>query len=465
MSVNSFEHYPMSWKPDFSRAESPLYLALAKLLEEDIKKGVLPPGTKLPPQRELADFLDINLSTVSRAFRICSQKGLLSSSVGNGTYVSADATAGKIFVCGKENPKLIEMGGIYPHEEANLKVQQFTEQLLKGTDALKFFSYAKPQGTKKLREAGVIWFGKMGFHTDSGHIILAAGGQNALTAVLCGLFQQGDKIGTDDVTYPGIKMAARMAGIQLVPVRQENYEMTEEGINYAIKNENIKGIYIIPDFQNPTGHIMSLETRKMIAEVSEKNGLIVIEDAISHLLNEHADSLPPVAAFAPENVICLASLSKTVAPGLRTAFIHVPRKYHSGLAEALYTMNLSNSAVLTEVAAGLIESGQADEIIAERREEIAKRNIIANKILNGYLAESELTCPFRWLLLPECFTGEEFEICARREGVEVFGAERFTVGNRPAERAVRISVITPPTAEILTEGLGRLQKILVRCMR
>lgn len=154
MSVNSFEHYPMSWKPDFSRAESPLYLALAKLLEEDIKKGVLPPGTKLPPQRELADFLDINLSTVSRAFRICSQKGLLSSSVGNGTYVSADATAGKIFVCGKENPKLIEMGGIYPHEEANLKVQQFTEQLLKGTDALKFFSYAKPQGTKSCGKQG-----------------------------------------------------------------------------------------------------------------------------------------------------------------------------------------------------------------------------------------------------------------------------------------------------------------------
>lgn len=260
-------------------------------------------------------------------------------------------------------------------------------------------------------------------------------------------------------------MAAKMAGVQLVSVQYENYEMTEEGINYAIQNENIKGIYIMPDFHNPTGHIMSSETRKMVAEVSEKKDLIVIEDAINNLLKANENLLPPVAAFAPEQVICLASLSKTVAPGLRTAFIHVPRKYHPALDAALYTMNISNPAVLTAVAAGLIENGTADEIITERRLEIAKRNTIANKILKEYLSPSELSCPFRWLLLPEHFTGEEFEICAGKAGVEVFGAERFTVGNKPADRAVRISVITPPTAEILSEGLERLKKILVRHMR
>ena len=88
MPVNSFENYPMSWKPDLSNTKPPLYLALARQLEDDIKAGALKPGTKLPPQRELADYLDINLSTVSRAFKICEQKGLLSASVGNGTYIA-----------------------------------------------------------------------------------------------------------------------------------------------------------------------------------------------------------------------------------------------------------------------------------------------------------------------------------------------------------------------------------------
>lgn len=79
MPYNSFADYPMSWKPVLDRNSRPLYLALARQLADDVMNGILLPGTKLPPQRELADFLDINVSTVSRAFRLCSDKGLLTS--------------------------------------------------------------------------------------------------------------------------------------------------------------------------------------------------------------------------------------------------------------------------------------------------------------------------------------------------------------------------------------------------
>ena len=75
MPVNSFDNYPMSWKPDIKNLKPPIYKSLAELLEDDIKKGVLKPGDKLPPQRELADFLDLNLSTITRAFKLCEQKG------------------------------------------------------------------------------------------------------------------------------------------------------------------------------------------------------------------------------------------------------------------------------------------------------------------------------------------------------------------------------------------------------
>jgi len=458
MPINSFDDYPMSWKPNLSETTPPIYLALVKLLENDIKKGVLKPGTKLPPQRELADYLDINLSTISRAFKICEQKGLLSASVGNGTYVSSDATADKIFICGTERPQIIEMGGLYPHVEANRKVKLYTEKLLKKSDALKLFSYTEPDGTERHRNAGVAWFQKIGLNTDNRHIVLAAGGQNALSAALGGLLKHGDRIGTDPLTYPGVKTVAQMLGIHITAVPNKDFEMTEAGLNFAIRNENIKGIYVMPDFHNPTSHIMSLETRKMIAETARKENLLVIEDAINNLLEDNP--LPPIAAFAPEEVVCLASLSKTIAPGLRTAFIYVPEKYHSDLSTLLYTTNISNSALLATISAGLIESGVADEIINERKQEIIKRNLITNEILDGFLINSELTCPFRYLSLPDYFTGKSFEICAEQAGVQVFGSERFSVGNKPAEKAARISVITPPTVEILTDALTRLKKIL-----
>lgn len=431
---------------------------MAELLEEDIKSGKLKAGTKLPPQRELADFLDLNLSTISKAYKLCGQKGLVSASVGNGTYVSSDAAAETVLLCGRENTHIIEMGAIVPSVTANLKVKQYMENLMKKPDALQLFSYGAPGGTKRQCKAGVTWLGKSGFDTDMEHIIPAAGGQNAITAVFGALFETGDKIGTEPMTYPGVKTAAKLFGIHLLPVRTYDDEITEEGLRYALRNENIRGLYVIPDYQNPTAHIMSLVTRKMIARVAGEEDLLVIEDGINNLLEENP--VPPVAAFAPEQVIYISSLSKTVSPGLRTAFIHVPDRFHERVVTALYSMNIAISPLLATVSAALIEDGAADAIIADRKKEIRERNAVVNRILEGFVLPGELTVPLRYVRLPEYFTGKSFEICARQAGVEVYGAERFCVGNRIPEKAVRISVTTPPSLEILTEGLNRLKALL-----
>ncbi|PNB41363.1 PLP-dependent aminotransferase family protein, partial [Pseudomonas sp. GW456-E7] len=69
MPVNSFDNYPMSWKPERKALKRPFYESIAALLEHDIKNGFLAPGTKLPPQRELADFLDLNFTTITRAYK------------------------------------------------------------------------------------------------------------------------------------------------------------------------------------------------------------------------------------------------------------------------------------------------------------------------------------------------------------------------------------------------------------
>lgn len=201
--------------------------------------------------------------------------------------------------------------------------------------------------------------------TDKEHVLLAAGGQNALTASLGTLLERGDKLGTDPLTYPGVKTAAKLLGIHLIPIQHNDYEMTEEGIRYAIQNEKIKGIYVIQDYHNPTSHIMSLETRKMIAGLAREKNILVIEDGVNNLLAENP--LPPIAFFAPEQVIYLSSLSKTIAAGLRTAFVYVPDQYHRSLATTLYTMNISISPLLAAVSAGLIADGMADEIVCGRK--------------------------------------------------------------------------------------------------
>ena len=96
MPFNSFDDYPMSWRPGRAELYAPIYQSLADLLEQDIHSGALPAGTKLPPQRELADFLDLNPSTVTKAYKLCEVRGLVHAVVGMTAANQAIAQVGKV---------------------------------------------------------------------------------------------------------------------------------------------------------------------------------------------------------------------------------------------------------------------------------------------------------------------------------------------------------------------------------
>ena len=259
MPVNSFENYPMSWRPKLKRGKKALYLTIAKQLEDDIKAGVVLPGTKLPPQRELADFLDVNVSTISKAFKQCELKGLLTATIGSGTFVSYDATTNSYIMPRNNDFELIEMASILPDLNSSQEIVEKLKEISLEPDVGNLFTYGKPDGALWQREAAVEIIKGAGYETTENKILFSNGGQNALTAILSGVFKSGDKIGVDPLTYPGMKTTAKMLGIQLVPISQQNGEMSKEGILYACQQECIKGLYIIPDYQNPTTHIMSDE--------------------------------------------------------------------------------------------------------------------------------------------------------------------------------------------------------------
>ncbi len=458
MPVNSFEDYPMSWKPDFSQATGPLYKAIADKLEYDIKNGLLTPGTRLPPQRELADFLDINVSTVSRAFKLCEQKGLICAAIGSGTFVASDAAANPFLIPEESSLKVIEMGAVYPETSVNEEIVAQMKKMLAEPDFGRLFQQGRPGGTIWQKETAAKLIRKSGYHADPHNILLASGAQNAIAAILAGIFQPGDRIGTDEITYPGLKTAANMLGIRLIPIQQKNGEITENGLQFACKNENIKGLYLIPDYHNPTTHTMSKAARKVIAAIAKKEQLIVIEDGINSLLN--VKPLPPLASFAPERVIYLSSLSKVASPGLRLAFIAVPEQYKQKLSTALYNLNISVPPMMAELASRMIVSGAMDNIIARHRIQNKLRNAIVDRYLSGYQVLGEPECLFRWLILPERFTGEAFEAKAYHSGVRVYGAERFVVGNAKSTNAVRLAIAAPESLAELQEAVKTIKEIL-----
>ncbi|MEN1935164.1 PLP-dependent aminotransferase family protein [Paenibacillus sp. 102] len=458
MPINSFENYPMSWKPAFDKNEKPIYKALARQLEQDILNGVLLPGTKLPPQRELADYLDLNLSTISKAFKVCELKGLLSASVGSGTFVSYDALSNAYLLEDTKPKHLIEMGATLPDNASYEPLLIQLKSMLQETDYDKWFGYGRAGESLWQKDAAIKLIRKSGFETTFDHILFANGGQNAIAATLASLCKPGDRIGVDNHTYPGLKTVAAMLSVQIVPIKSENYEMSPMSFEDACKNDNIKGIYLIPDYHNPTASFMSVENRKMIAAIAEKYNQFIIEDASYHLLNKKP--FPAVASFAPEQVIYIASLSKTLAPGLRLAYLAVPSQFKESISKALYNINITVSPLLAELTARTIVSNQFEVIIEGHREQTIRRNQVVNRHLADYMCLGAETGIFRWLLLPGKITGAEFETLAAKQGVQVYAAERFVVGNSSPERAVRLSVCAPKTLEELEQGLMILKGLL-----
>lgn len=457
MPVNSFDNYPMSWRPSLKRECGPMYIVLAKQLEQDIMSGELLPGTKLPPQRELADFLDINVSTVSRAFKICSQKGLLIGNVGSGTYVAYNMPTNLLNTADRMDRALIELGSMLPETIEQPEIIALLEAMLRESDYGRLFQYSS-SFAERYQQAAARLLMRAGCSVLPEKILVASGGQNALAAVFAALFKRGMRIGVDPLVYTGIKGVAQLFGVQLVPVAQVGNEMSETGLRYAVKNDGIRAVYIIPDYHNPTTHTMTAACREMIARVAQELDLLVIEDGMNSLLAD-ADQ-QSIYQRAPECTIFVLSLSKSINPSLRLAYLAAPERYRATLENALYNINLSQSALLLELAYRLTVSGKLDSLLARRSQGLLVRNQLAESMMAGYELRGDCKSLCRWLVLPRGTTGERFEQMALERGVCVFGSERFAVGKARPVAAVRLAICAPESLQELEKGLAILRKLL-----
>lgn len=456
MPFNSFEDYPMSWKPHLDRSERSLYRALARQLSDDIRSGVLRPGTKLPPQRELADFLDVNVSTVSKAFKLCALKGLLCATVGSGTFVSYDALCSANLMRPQERA-VIDMGPTVPEPSANALLLDRMREMLAEPDAGRLFGYAAPGADEWQRDAAVELMERCGHRADRGRILFAAGAQSALTAVLAAMFQKGEKLAVDAHTYPGVKTAASMLGLQLVPVDSGPDGMDVDMLEALCRSEKIRGLYLIPTCHNPTTANMPDSSRARIAQIVRQSGCLLVEDGAYRMLHGGGRS---VCDLVPGQGAYILSLSKGIAPGLRMAYLSVPEQWRPAVADALYSLNVATAPMMAELSARLILSGEYERILELHLRNTRERNQIVDRYFPGGVCLGSERDIFRWLRLPERYTGAEFEALALSRGVQVFGAERFAVGNAIPERAVRLSICAPDTPEALEEGLRALAALL-----
>lgn len=458
MPINSFENYPMTWKPNKDQLTAPLYRSIADLLELDIINGYLAPNTKLPPQRELADYLDINLSTITRAFKICELKGLIYGTTGKGTFVSPNAGSTISIADIKIEKSYVDLGIIKPYDETNSIVSEATKNVLAKGYLEKLLDYGNPLGTPYQRMSGVKWLKKYNMDININNIAITSGAQNALTLTLISLFRSGDKIAVDMHTYPNFIELANMLNIQLIPIEGDLFGMNPEELDAQCKLNNIQGIYLIPSCNNPTAILMNMGRRKELAKVIKRNNLILIEDAIFSFIAPA--NYMPITSFIPEQSIYISSISKSLCPGMRVAFMVYPEKYSSNIIRGIYNINIKTPALNTEIIAELINTGMADKIVEEKISLSKERNEIYKKYFNIENPNENPNSFFRLLPLDQRFDADQFEKYALDHGVHIYHSNRFLVGNYENRQFLRVSLSSPSSSSELETGLNILKNLL-----
>ena len=459
MPVNSFENYPMSWKPELDKnSDTPIYIALADILKQDIIEGRLAPETKLPPQRELADYLDINLSTITRAFRLCEQRGLVCSVVGRGTFISSDAAVKGMLTIHSSQDKFIEMGAILPKPDVEDTICNYLKEIVNEPDFYKLLQYAPVTYDELQIKAAIKWFGYYGLKSSKENILFSSGSQNGIYAILSALFQAGDRIATTPVTYPGLKVAASSLGIQVIPLPIYNGQITEASLEYVVKNHDVKGFYFIPDFNNPSSELLDIKTRKEIANFCNINRIPFIEDSIYSLFT--TNPLPPICTFAPEYGIMIASVSKILSPGLRLALLHIPENLYDKIATVLYAIIITPPALMMQLFTRLVNLDKFEYIRNLRINDVIERNRIFDEICPNLTSNGNINCPLRWVNIPKDTIPSMVEKELLQKNIQLYSAERFVVGNSHVPSALRISLISEHNLDNFRNGLKELNQYL-----
>ncbi|NML32833.1 aminotransferase-like domain-containing protein [Paraburkholderia antibiotica] len=449
-----------------TKGRQPTYLEVSRSLEQKVRSGLYPPGSRLPPQRELALELGLNVSTVSRAYKELQARGLIVASKRRGSIV----TGGAMPAVHARGDGTATSGNADPHALIDLTVNrpatgEFLTQLARTMAQIahdprypETQEYQPPQGPEWARAAGAQWLAAPGFTPSADSVVVTSGAQHGLYAVLSSLMGHDGVILSDQLTYYGLKALAPVFQFELVGIPSDDDGLLPERLEEVCRQRRVKAIFTVPNLQNPTVVTMSLARRSALADIARRHHIVIIEDDVYGPLLQAR--LPTIASLCPELTFHITSTSKILAPGLRIGYLHTPPHGAALAAEAVRTTAWMPAPLSTLIATRWIEDGTARTILDAQRAELRVRQQIARELLPAEHLKSDPACMFVWLRVPPPWRSDDFAANALARGVNTMPASAFAVDRSTVEHGVRINLACAASREELTRGLQILAHTL-----
>ena len=483
----------MSYKIDLSTLQRDGDVSLTQQLVERfataIDSGVLEPGEKLPPTRDLAAQVGVNHLTAARVYRKLAELGYVTASVGRGTFVRSLAPAGSSeygddwqvyalpqreltypeqvladsFASAGESGLISLAVGwpsprLFPTEQiARITAEVFEEE---GGDAL---SYLPAEGLWAFREQLAARGREAGWAEDADEIVVTSGAKQALNLVARATLEQDDVALIESPTFLGMLESLRLAGARVIGVPVDEDGLDVDTLERLLARHEVKVVALQTACQNPTGRHLSEDRRRRLAELAVERNFFLLEDSVYADAHFEGDPVRPLRELAPAHVIYVNSLSKVVGGGLRAGWVAARGPVRDRIAMLKLEDDFHTPTLIQHIAARWLAAGAHDRHIAATLPFYRERRDALLAALERHLAGEYRADPPRgghhvWVTLTRPLDERALYSEAARHGVS-FTPGGAVTAERRSQTALRLSfsLLDP---EELDEGVRRLARAI-----
>jgi 2-aminoadipate transaminase len=469
----------------------PLYVQLRDQLRALVHAGDLRPGDRIPASRELATALGVHRTTVANAYAELESEGLIQGHVGRGTFIRANGNGLKItppappvldgahgirwellFADERGEEVLSRLTAAAPEDALSFVMARPAEEhfpveelqtcinAVLRREAIEVLNLGPSDGYGPLKEALLELLHKESIAAKDENLMVTDGCQQSLDLICKAFVRPGDSVILENPAYPGAVAIfnASRARCLAVPVRTKAEPGTSLGMDMDVLEatlaaNRVKLIVVTPDFHNPTGMSLPLESRRRLLELAARHSVPIVEDHIYGRLYGRPERVPSLKQMDRSNlVIHIDSFAKVAFPGLRVGWIVAPAAAIERLRVVKQNTDIHTDQLAQASLAEFLRRGLFTKHVAKMRKVYSSRLDALDEALRKHMPEgTRWTKPeggmCLWLELPAGFDASELLIHAKERGV-LFAPGRYFYVQSPLPNALRLSFAAMSEKEI-----------------
>lgn len=468
----------------------PLFVQIARALAEDIRRGVLRGGSRLPGSRRIAESLLVNRNTVLAALAELEQEGWVETRSRQGTFVVQDRCeplmpARAMAKARKSQPDRPAQAPVHialPQEQfpdVRLEVPPGALPLIGGMPDMRLLrkneiarahrrallsnvnslAYGCAWGHPHLRRALAGFLAETrAIATVAENVLITRGSQMSLYLAGQALCGPGARIGVEECGYAPAWQALRMAGATLVPLALDEHGLSITALRKACKQGPLTALYLTPHHQYPTTVTLTARRRQELLALAREHRFAILEDDYDHEQHYAGRPVLPLASEAPDVVLYVGTFSKVLAPGLRLGYTVGPRHVLERMMQLRTYIDRQGDMPMEQALAEMIEDGELQRHTRRiTRHSHERRDALVQSLTAHLGAELQFRIPPGGMALwaKASFSTEAWARRALKRGVFVQAGRFFRYDSEPSQYLrLGFGALNPEEIELAVQRLA-----------